>query len=254
MQQDVNQAIQQAGARMRANDFVGAQQILAPHVQDNPTAQMLYNQAGQLAAAKQAQKAQAGGRLRLQLIVLGIVALAVGGFLLWAFVIDPYLKQQARDQTAAAFGAELAAACSEVPSGRGDNDNAPEGDARVLVLVGGDSRWHEWHSQVPEAARATSAEDTSVVICVEQTDEMVEQCDYQGGSTYTRYQREVTLVFLNAETGEIIERETLEGSEPGECPDTITTRNNSTSSQTTYGDFVTFEQFIEEVNGTLGLE
>lgn len=126
-----------------------------------------------------------------------------------------------------AYGEEIASLCNPMPIGTTSLDHLPEGDTpQRLVLFRADSRQrHPWQQELPGTWRADSQEEVGLVGCVEETEEVVETCEYlrptdEGSYTVRieRIQYFATLILVNPQTGRPIDSLTLEGEMPDACP------------------------------------
>ncbi|MCA9914888.1 MAG: hypothetical protein KC496_16155 [Anaerolineae bacterium] len=149
-----------------------------------------------------------------------------------------------------AYGDQIASLCDPMPIGSTSLEYLPEGDApQRLVLFRADSRQrHSWQQELPGTWRADSQEDVGLVGCVEETEEVLETCEYQRPSdegSYTvrveRVQHFTTLILVNPQTGRPIDSLTLQGEMPDSCPPDSEGLN---SSQKIEGTDIPFEAAV----------
>ncbi len=76
---------------------------------------------------------------------------------------------------------------------------------------------------MPREWRPGSVTACELVACVgEQKEVLVQTCHYTGGFESTRYQYQTSVVLRAARTAEVVAEHTFAGSEPSECPVSIT--------------------------------
>ncbi len=126
-----------------------------------------------------------------------------------------------------AYGDQLAEMCDPVLGGTADAANFPQtdGPAGLLVLRTDSTNRHAWHSDMPADQEASNADEVDVVVCVDEDWTELEECTYTQSSPdgdftadTTRRQHTVSIILLNAATGDRITETELVGGMPAECP------------------------------------
>ncbi|MEM6284794.1 MAG: hypothetical protein AAF787_21570 [Chloroflexota bacterium] len=158
-----------------------------------------------------------------------------------------------------AYGEEIAGLCRTLPMGEADIANAPaaDGPSRLLLLRTGAQARHAWHNEMPVDWRAETADEVTLVGCVEIDDVEIEQCEYsrpdsEGGTFTVRIEREqttATVVLLNPTSGERVAERAVTGSEPEPCPpdsEDLDTMQRLEGSVPTSHEFAAFlETFVD---------
>lgn len=158
-----------------------------------------------------------------------------------------------------AYGEEIAGLCRNLPMGEADIANTPaaDGPSKILLLRTGAQARHAWHNEMPVGWRAETADEVTLVGCVEIDDVEIEQCNYSRpdgeGGTFTvsieREQTTATVVLLNPSSGERVAEQSVTGSEPEPCPpdsEDLNTTQRLEGSVPTSDEFAEFlETFVE---------
>ncbi|MGB7338871.1 MAG: hypothetical protein WBC91_08275 [Phototrophicaceae bacterium] len=173
-------------------------------------------------------------------LICGIIAVIVGSI----------MNAVETGAVRSAYGADNAAACQSMPSGRDDKDNMPDADSprQILLLQANTQRRDAWHSELPAQWQAENEAEVALIGCVEQEEITLETCEYNrtaadGDGSFTvrveLKQYQTTLVLINPETSRRIDSLTVTGSEPDECPDS----DDVTVSGDQFGDAVEWDDF-----------
>lgn len=93
---------------------------------------------------------------------------------------------------------------------------------------------------IPEDWRPLSDSETELVACISIGNIVVQQCSYNNGGTFTRYQKKCEINLHEAKTGNKVNSTVLFGGNPSRCPDIL----NGMSGQN-YGSNVTDERIID---------
>ena len=104
-------------------------------------------------------------------------------------------------------------------------------DVKFLVLAesGGAINLHDWQKRIDKEYRAKSSSDHLIVICVNEIEDVIEQCWYTNSGVTNTIQDIVDLFFINPQTGSLMKSVTLTGEMPDDCP--------SSHSRDKHGDF-----------------
>lgn len=164
--------------------------------------------------------------------LLFVGALVCGGVSLsaaWA------LMQQDIADTRQRYGS-LVSFCNPIQPGNADINNLPEGGGlpiRAVVFSEGQQYVGSLHDHLRAEWRASNADETDIVICTRQVQEVIEHCSY-GSEDDTdptafikRIQHSLEIVLINAVTGGRIAETTVAGEAPERCPDQIFASNGT---------------------------
>ncbi|MBN1966181.1 MAG: pentapeptide repeat-containing protein [Anaerolineae bacterium] len=118
----------------------------------------------------------------------------------------------------------LCAVCQGMGQATAHSYDADSDAWHPLVLLGETGDDHAWTDSLPSEWEPIATRFAELVACTTETEEVtVETCRYVGGPPITRYQYRVTITLRAAQTGEILETETVSGSRPSGCPQTAPT-------------------------------
>lgn len=86
-----------------------------------------------------------------------------------------------------------------------------------IVIADEDGERHPWNDQVPEAWFPASAEETQLVVCVSEPEDVrIELCEFNGPDI-SRYRPDTTISIFNSKTGELVVQQTFQGEDPRSC-------------------------------------
>ncbi len=184
-------------------------------------------------------------RRRTILILGGLVLLIMCiGAVIGMFVLEQE-KKEVRDN----YGNDVAKMCDTPGGGAADLANLSGGeDGYRFLILDDDGLYHDWHDKLPNEMRAADGDELDVVICFEESSDVLESCEYYVGDdesdtafTVERVRYETTMILLNAETGARIAETTIIGGMPDKCPDE--TRGREGEKQQEKGSAVSYNDF-----------
>jgi hypothetical protein len=174
--------------------------------------------------------------------VLGICCLVA-----FALIVVAGLQQQREDEAyEAAFGS-LELVCGGTPAAGAAAHQAGTGLHPTAIFNIFDKEVYIANDDFPATWKPTGLTDAQLVACIEQTQVLVESCEYDllddfnnpTGETAVveRYSYEATVRLLEAQTGNQLQLGKLEGSQPDQCTDEVTFNEGQTVA-TLYGELV----------------
>lgn len=139
-------------------------------------------------------------------------------------------NEQAREQTVAAFGA-LEDVCNGTPAAGAAAYQAGTGLHPTAVYNIFDKEVYIANDDFPATWKPAGLADAQLVACIEQTEVLVESCDYDlldgfdnpTGETAVveRYFYQASVRLIEAQTGKQIELGKFDGSQPDACTDEV---------------------------------
>jgi len=144
-----------------------------------------------------------------------------------------YGGEKQREKVHDTYGQTIAEICDPPVGGIASLANLPghPNKPKILLLETDDTLMHQWHEDLPDEMRATSRETLDIVVCMKDSSETIETCDYRDDKktstvifTIKRIQKNLELVLLNADSGLRIAELTVEGGIPDKCPDSTSNR------------------------------
>lgn len=200
------------------------------------------------------KKVELGSLKRIALLTLALVAIigAVIGYAVLGRENMLRQEQAARDELITLFGPNANRLCQTLsyPSGK-PLSNAVN---RYLVInVNQSSIYRPFYDVLGVQERATSLENLTAVICLIEQQTLIEECIYEDRQSYyqdgvfrfrvNRYRNDLSADLLDLATGMVVERATLYGGEPPQCPD-----NARINEHDIIGPPPTIETFLEWFN------
>lgn len=173
--------------------------------------------------------------IRFLIILVIPILVALGIFVIKIAIQAPKARQE-NDKFVESLG-DLVNLCDDLPqqpTGRWEDIGQPE---RLLIMELKDEPYtdkdddsvYEIHNfltgDLEETRIARSGDEVDAVLCVYNTSEIFETCEYTGGRVHYRIKDKVSVAIVNPDTGELIDGLLLIGGTPEECPFTAHDNN-----------------------------
>lgn len=185
---------------------------------------------------------------RLPAILLGILVLAIAGGVAAYLILGEMEKREVRQK----YGDAIVDLC-EGPGGVASPSNLPTAAPpwKVVVLTS-DGKRDSWHNALPAERRAEDQASTVIVACLEEHEQVIEECQYSTRSI-NRIQHYVDVTLFNAASGLPITTFQVWGSVPGACPGVITRRTGDVEGDNPSGLASSgyFDDFYAELTKTV---
>lgn len=163
-----------------------------------------------------------------------------------------YLIQQEIEQTEEAYGETIVGMCNPIRTETVASDvTLSEEYPLQIVIFGEDSKTrHFWHDDLPGSWQADNKDETDLVVCVRDKEDIIEACEYtsiddvdeETVGTLQRVQLSAE-IFIFTTNGDLVNMLEVSGDIPAECPDTR--RINGTEQEK--GDPVSYAQFEDVI-------
>ncbi len=157
-----------------------------------------------------------------------------------------FIAQRQIEQTEEAYGEDIVNMCNPIRTETVTNVSLAEDYPYQVVVFGeGFVTKHSWHGDLPDAWQADDKDETDLVVCVREEEDIIEECPYSADgedssdpAILQRVQKRVDL-YIFTPNGELVEKVSVDGEIPAECPDT----RRISGTEKEEGDAVTYAQF-----------
>lgn len=159
-----------------------------------------------------------------------------------------FFAQREVEKTEEAYGTDIVNMCNPIRTEIVNPDIHLDTASPLQLVVFKEDRVtkHTWHDDLPQTWQADNKDETDLVICVRETEEIIEECEYEFDDTadnselavLQRVQQQLKLYVFTVR-GDLVEIVTVSGGLPAECPET---RRISGTDQDE-GPAVTYTQF-----------
>ena len=163
-----------------------------------------------------------------------------------------FIGNKAIKDTEEAYGETIVTMCNPIRTETIASDVIlSETYPQQIVVFGEDSKTrHDWHDDLPGSWQAENKDETNLVVCVREKEEIIEACEYtslddaneETIGTLQRVQYGAELFIFTAD-GDLVNMLEVSGDMPAECPDTM--RISGTDQQK--GEAVTYAQFEDAI-------
>jgi hypothetical protein len=188
------------------------------------------------------------GGSKLGVIILGLIVLAIGAGVAVYFIATEMEKDEVRDK----YGDQIADVCKN-PAGSANPANLPAAAPPwKVVVIDEDGTRDYWHRVLPDDRRADDQASTNMVVCLDNHEQVVEECKYTS-RTLQRIQNYVDVTVFNAENFQPITTFQVWGSTPGVCPELVTRNTSDPEGDDPggYGEKEYFNTFYTELMKTV---
>jgi hypothetical protein len=99
-----------------------------------------------------------------------------------------------------------------------------------LVLTTPSGGWHSSTNTLPQAWKPGSVHDLQLVACATETRKIeIQSCTYSSNGEFKRYQEMMYIKIVAAKTGKLVKELDVEGDDPSECPERISSSGDHSS-------------------------